>query len=124
MKIKLKFKGKDQIMAFHSYLKQVQTLICNKKDKLQGKKVTNDFIQINVTLLEIDELISRSALLNFKASLNLKKSSTINISPIQGYIITAYLSEYQKFGCEKKDDYVSFFIKEQSAIIWKELLTN
>lgn len=123
--MKLKLVDKHEIVAFAHYVTEVQKLLQIKKEKLQRVKASVELLEINVMFLEITELKYRTDLTKYKSENQFKfKKITVKITPIQGYIIIRYLKEYQSSGDSKYGSYVSHFIKEQSAHIWKELLTN
>jgi hypothetical protein len=122
--MKLKLKDKHQIVAFHQYITLVRRIIWQKKQELRGHKATIDHVQINVLYLEINELFKKTCLVEYKAGHNVIKRSSIKITPIQGYIIILYLKESKSTSDKEFGEYVSHFIKEQSANIWKELLTK
>ncbi len=119
--MKIKLKNKAEITAFNSYVNEVENIILKKKREMFRKPTIED-VQTTVMWLEILELNKKTLFAEYKAGHNMIKRSTIKITPIQGYIIVLYLKEYQKEN--KSESYVSHFIKEQSAHIWKELLTK
>lgn len=121
--MKIKLKNKAEIAAFNSYVLEVEKILRNKKREIFKKPTIND-VQTTVLWLEIIELQKKTLLAEYKAGHNIIKKCIIKITPTQAYIIILYLKEYQSSGDKKSGTYVSHFIKEQSAHIWKELLTN
>ncbi|HEY0029161.1 MAG TPA: hypothetical protein VGC65_00270 [Bacteroidia bacterium] len=124
--MKIKLTDQHGLIAFDYYINEVAKILVSSKGKLDARKDLIKLIETNVMLLELKDLICKTAIkkAQMQHSITIKKATTIKISPMQGYTIIAFLPEYERSGGNKYGDYVAFFIQQLKDKICKELLTN